>query len=201
MKQIQKSFVRSSRLFFISLILLLSACASQPPANKSNLCTIFKEKPAWHKASLKAAKKWNGSVPVAMAIMYQESSFEAKAKPSMRYFLGFIPYGRPSDAYGYAQALDNTWSEYKREAGSMLSQRDSFADASDFIQWYMHKTWRVNRISKTDAYKQYLNYHEGQGGFSRGSYRSKGWLINVAKKVDARARRYAAQYQSCSIRK
>lgn len=129
--------------------------------------------------------------------MAQESAFKAKAKPSIRYFLGVVPYGRPSSAYGYSQALDSTWAAYRREAGTIFSQRDRFEHAIDFVQWYMHKSWQINRVKKTDAYNQYLNYHEGWGGFSRGSYNSKRWLTGAARKVKARAAAYRRQFQSC----
>lgn len=132
-----------------------------------------------------------------MAIMYQESSFKRKAKPPMQYFLGFIPTGRKSNAYGYSQALRSTWQEYEKEAGSRFSSRSNFANAFDFIQWYMHKTWVRNKVPKLDGYGQYLNYHEGQGGYARGSYSNKKWLINTARRVDQRVQRYSTQLNGC----
>ncbi len=115
----------------------------------------------------------------------------------MRWFLGFIPYGRGSSAYGYAQAQDAAWSDYRREAGSVFSDRKDFDDAIDFIFWYMHKTQQRNGISKWDARNQYLNYHEGHGGYARGTYKNKAWLNRVAAKVDSRSKIYAAQYGQC----
>lgn len=132
-----------------------------------------------------------------MAIMYQESRFKAKAKPPMMYVLGVIPRGRASDAYGYSQALKSTWAEYQRAVGSRFKSRKSFTSSYDFVQWYMDVTYRRNQVSKWDAYKQYLNYHEGQGGYARGSYRSKQWLIDVAKKVERRSQQYAGQLSQC----
>lgn len=187
------------RFFVLTIVLLnLTSCASRPPASADNICTIFDEKSSWYKASKKAADKWRGNIYVPMSIMYQESAFQARARPPMRYFAGFIPYGRPSDAYGYAQALDGTWAAYKRDTGSRFRSRSDFGDATDFIQWYMQQTTTINRIPKTDAYRQYLNYHEGQGGYARGSYNRKPWLIKVAKKVERRAQRYKTQLQQCS---
>lgn len=186
------------RWFLIcTLSLLLIGCASRPPASADNICSIFKEKPSWYKDAKKAADKWNGNIYVPMSIMFQESGFQANAKPPMRYFLWVIPYGRASDAYGYPQALDNTWDAYQRDTGSHFRSRSDFGDAMDFIQWYMNQTTNRNRIPKTDGYRQYLNYHEGQGGYARGSYKKKTWLINTAKKVDQRAQRYAAQLRQC----
>jgi hypothetical protein len=175
----------------------LSSCASTPPASPNNLCHIFEDKPHWYKAAKKSAAKWGGPIHLPMAIMYQESSFKRKARPSMQYFLGFIPTGRASNAYGYSQALESTWAEYQQEAGSMFSDRDNFANSFDFIQWYMHKTHVRNKVSKWDAYAQYLNYHEGQGGYSRGTYKKKTWLLNVAKRVDRRSKQYSSQLLSC----
>ena len=132
-----------------------------------------------------------------MAIMAQESAFRARAKPPIRFFLGIIPYGRASDAYGYPQALDSTWSTYRREAGGVFSQRDNFDDAIDFIHWYMHKSWQQNKVAKSDAFAHYLNYHEGQAGYRRGSYKKKRWLINTARTVERRAQTYRRQLGSC----
>ena len=63
-----------------------------------------------------------------MAMMYQESSFRHDARPPMDYFL-FIPLGRRSSAYGYAQVKDETWDDYKRETGHSWADRDDFGDA------------------------------------------------------------------------
>lgn len=40
------------------LLMVLTACSSQPPAQPENLCQIFREKPEWHKAALKMNEKW-----------------------------------------------------------------------------------------------------------------------------------------------
>ncbi|QSE75688.1 hypothetical protein JXZ74_09305 [Aeromonas media] len=177
----------------------LTACSSRPPAQPENLCQIFREKPEWHKAALEMNEKWGTPVHVVMAMMYQESSFVHDAQPPMQYFL-FIPTGRASSAYGYAQVKDETWDDYQRETGNGWSDRDDFADAIDFMGWYTNKAQRLNGTSKWDAYGQYLNYHEGWGGYRRGSYRSKGWLMKVSRKVEARAQRYGAQYRQCKDR-
>ena len=132
-----------------------------------------------------------------MAMMYQESAFKHDARPPMRFFLGIIPLGRPSSAYGYSQAKNASWKDYQRETGNGWADRKDFADAVDFMQWYIDKSRRVNGVSKWDGYALYLNYHEGWSGYKRKSYANKAWLIDTAKKVDARAKRYAAQYQRC----
>ncbi len=177
----------------------LSACATKPVAStaKQNLCEIFSDKPHWYRNAQKSVDRWGGNIHVPMAIIYQESSFKRKARPPRKYHLGFIPGKRASDAYGYAQALKGTWGEYKTASGRRSADRDDFSDAFDFVLWYMSVSQQRNQVSKWDAYAQYLNYHEGQGGYSRGSYKSKQWLIDVAKRVEARSKQYAAQLNQC----
>jgi hypothetical protein len=178
-------------------LLLLGACSSSPPSQPENICEIFREKSDWYDDTEDATERWGTPGHVMLAMMYQESSFKADARPPMQYFLWFIPTGRASSAYGYAQAKDEVWEEYQDQSGNGWSDRDDFADAIDFMGWYTSKSQRINGTSKWDAYNQYLNYHEGWGGFSRGSYRQKSWLLPVARKVEARSRRYAQQMHSC----
>jgi len=179
-------------------LVLLSSCISRgAPDDIGNICAIFKDKPRWYKAAKNSSQRWGGPVHLPMAIMYQESRFKARARPPMQYFLGFIPTGRASDAYGYSQALKSTWATYQKDIGSRFKDRDNFASAVDFIFWYMDQTYERNGISKWDAYGQYLNYHEGQGGYSRSTHTSKQWLLMVAKKVEARSKQYSTQLSQC----
>jgi hypothetical protein len=175
----------------------MAGCAASPPKDPDNICAIFKEHRSWYDAAVDARDKWGVPVHVPLAMMYQESSFKHNAAPPMEYFLGFIPIGRASDAYGYAQAKTMTWDDYVRETGNSWSSRSDFDDAMDFMGWFIYKTNKINGVSKWDAKRLYLNYHEGWGGYKRGSYRSKRWLIKVSDKVEARAKRYAVQYRGC----
>jgi hypothetical protein len=184
-------------LLMAVMLLALTGCATTPPSNPENLCDIFREKPSWRKAAQNMNDKWGVPVQVPFAMMYQESSFRHDAQPPRYYFLGFIPWGRVSSAYGYAQAKDETWNDYKREAGGWTSSRESLADSLDFMGWYISKSQRINGVSKWDAYGQYLNYHEGWGGYRNRSYEKKAWLKRVAQLVQTRAERFGAQYKNC----
>ncbi|MDR6963100.1 transglycosylase SLT domain-containing protein [Shewanella putrefaciens] len=186
----------STALLCITMVGLVG-CATSPPKSPDNLCDIFQEHRSWYQAAKDTRDKWGVPVHVPLAMMYQESSFKHNAAPPMEYFLGFIPIGRASDAYGYAQAKNMTWDDYVRETGNRWSSRSNFDDAIDFMGWYINKTNKINGVSKWDARAQYLNYHEGWGGYRRGTHKSKAWLIKVANKVDERSKRYAAQYQTC----
>lgn len=179
------------------LLPLLTACATSPPDNVDNLCAIFREKSDWYAEAKKSASSWGSPVPVLMAIVHQESRFKAKAKPPRKKILGFIPGPRPSDSYGYSQALGSTWEAYQRSAGRYGADRDDFGDAIDFVGWYNHQSFQRNGIARDDAYRLYLAYHEGHGGYSRSSYQEKAWLIGVAKKVGVRSSRYASQLSGC----
>lgn len=186
-------------VFFTVVIVLLSSCvgASKKTSDLNNLCQIFRDKPRWYKAAKKSVDKWGGNIHLPMAIIYQESTFKHDARPKRSRILGFIPGKRPSDAYGYAQALKSTWGEYERAVGSRSKRRDNFADAFDFVLWYIHQSHVRNKVSKWDYDAHYLNYHEGQGGYSRGTHLNKQWLLNTAARVDARAKRYGAQLLQC----
>lgn len=184
----------------ISLLLLLAmlaSCVAAPPENPSNICSIFEERRSWYKAAVRAEKRWNVPVYVSMAFIDQESSFQGRAKPERTKLLGFIPWLRPSSAFGYAQALDGTWSEYKAEAGNWGARRSNFDDAVDFIGWYNHNSYRRNGISRDDAYSLYLAYHEGNGGYARRTYADKPWLLEVSRRVQADADAYRYQYEGC----
>lgn len=183
-------------VLFISL-LALSACTTSPPRDVNNICAIFEEKDDWYDDAADAQAEWGSPIPVMMAIMHQESRFQADVRPPRPRLLGFIPWFRSSSAYGYAQAQDMTWGEYKDEGGSFGADRDDFGDAIDFIGWYNYKSGKRSGISPNNTYGLYLAYHEGHGGFNRGTYRKKPWLMTVARKVEARAGSYQAQLVIC----
>jgi len=181
----------------ILLSVLAAGCTTSPPRNPDNLCDIFREKDGWYGDAADARKRWGSPIPVMMAIMYQESRFVADARPPRRTLLGFIPWTRPSDAYGYSQAKKATWKEYTRAAGNYGADRDDFGDAIDFIGWYNQQSHRRSGISAGNAYGMYLAYHEGHGGFNRGTWKSKGWLQQVAHNVEHRANSYGNQLAGC----
>ncbi|HHH36457.1 MAG TPA: hypothetical protein ENK48_06470 [Gammaproteobacteria bacterium] len=176
--------------------LWLGACAG-PPSNTADLCAIFRERPAWYRDTMEAYRRWGVPVHVQMAIMAQESGFRPLARPGRKKLWGFIPTTWLSSAYGYAQVKDETWDRYRRATGNAGADRDDFGDAVDFIAWYGRRSEIELGISKWDAYRQYLAYHEGQGGYRRATYRDKPWLVRVARRVAHKAKRYRAQLAGC----
>jgi hypothetical protein len=191
-----KNYRNISTIILLSISLL--GCSSTPPKNTSNICDVFFEKRDWYQAAEEMNNKWGVPIHVPMAIMYQESSFKAEALPPRDYvFFGLLPWGRVSSAYGYSQAKTPTWADYKRETGNSWADRDDFDDAIDFMGWFINKSHTLNKVSKWDAEQQYLNYHEGWGGYQRKTYAQKKWLVDVAKNVNARALTYAGQLKTC----
>ena len=190
-----------SRLLRASILLLaLASCGggnSSAPKNMDDACAILRQRPAYFSAMRATERKWGVPVHVQMAAIHQESKFVGNARTPHRFALGVIPMGRQSSAYGYSQALDGTWDEYRKSTGNRRARRDNIRDATDFMGWYMNDSSRILGISKYDAASQYLAYHEGRNGFARGSHQGKGWLMGVAGKVNARSELYRMQLASC----
>jgi hypothetical protein len=188
------------KLLILSLeLLFLASCAELPPKNADNVCATFKEKSQWYEDAQQASQHWNVPIAVLMAIMYQESKFVADAKPPRTWLLGFIPWSRPSSAFGYAQALDDTWNDYVDSAGSFGADRDDFADAIDFIAWYSHLSRTKLGIPVQDARLLYLAYHEGHEGYRHQSYAGKADLQKAATKVAHHAKLFQNQLNRCQM--
>ena len=181
----------------LAALLPVSGCGSSPPKNVEDICAIFEEKSRWYKAAKKSEERWGTPIHVQLAIIRQESSFKFNAKPPRKKVLGFIPWKRPSDAYGYAQALESTWAWYRKDTGRRSASRSDFGDAIDFVGWYTDQSQQIAGISKWDPYNQYLAYHEGQGGWLKKSYRYNRDLKKIARTVDYRAKEWGAQLKRC----
>lgn len=191
----------SRSLCALIVVLLVASCgggSKSPPRNLDNACSIAQQRPDYIKAFKKTERKWGVPVHVQMATIYQESRYRSDARTPHKYVLGVIPMGRQSSAFGYSQALDGTWDEYRKETGRRSAKRDRMRDASDFVGWYMTKSRQKNGISLSDARNQYLAYHEGHAGYARGSYNSKSWLLRTADSVAARADMYRRQLSTCN---
>ena len=190
--------LKIKKILAFVLLIHLSSCSITPPPNHiDSVCQIFKQYPRWYTDALRTQQRWHVPIPVQMAIIHQESKFNAQAKPPRTKLLWFIPWARPSSAYGYSQALDGTWKLYQRQSGYPWSSRENFADGVDFIGWYAHEAHRMAGIPPSNAYALYLAYHEGIGGYQRKTYLKKKWLMPVARKVAFRAQMYQAQLRRC----
>ena len=183
--------------FLILLIIFITGCSSIPQ-NTSNSCSIFNERYLWYKHAKKTEQKWGTPIYIQLAIIKMESDFDWLAKPPRQKLFKIIPFKRPSSSFGYSQAVKGTWEQYKNETGNKLATRTRFKDSVDFIGWYTDKTESLLKISKKDAFRQYLAYHEGWGGYK--DYKNNQKVIVLAKKVEKQSNKYKAQLQDCQKR-
>ena len=178
----------------ILLLFLLSSCSSIP-TNTANSCSIFNERYFWYKYTKKVEQKWGTPIYIQLAIIKMESNFDWLAKPARKKIFKVVPFKRPSSSFGYSQAVKGTWAQYKKETGNNLATRARFKDSVDFIGWYTNKTESILKISKKDAFRQYLAYHEGWGNYK--NYKKNKKVIGLAKKVERQSNNYKKQLFKC----
>ena len=189
----------SLRLRLLPLVLfsgLVAGCASHPPSHQQNLCSVFRQHPRWYDYARESEKTWGVPIQVLMAFVRVESAYRSHAKPPFRWFL-FIPLGRASSAKGYAQIQDPAWEDYEKARGGWFRSRSDMADALDFVGWYDNQSSKMLGISKWDAKRLYLAYHEGRAGYRSGGYKHKPRVLQAADRVSLTAREYGAQLKRC----
>ncbi|WP_250157192.1 hypothetical protein [Tianweitania aestuarii] len=188
-------------LYACLLLASLAGCASAPHSI-NNACAIFNQRDGlfndWHAAAKRAERAHGIPVPILMATLRRESGFQSDARPPRTKLLGFIPWSRQSSAYGYSQALDGTWRQYRQETGRSLARRNNFADAVDFVGWYHSRTVANKGVAPNDAYNLYLAYYLGWSGFDNRGSRSNKAVLRYARDMATTAKRYQAQLASCS---
>ncbi len=185
----------------IAVILALGGCASAP-SRINNVCAVFEQRDGWfdnwYVAAKQTEREYGVPVPILMATIRKESGFSPRVKPPRTKLLGFIPWKRPSSAYGFSQALDGTWRQYQRETGRYGASRSKFSDAVNFVGWYHAKSNKMNGIELNDAYHLYLAYYFGHTAFSRGEWKSNASMQQVASATTKMAQDYAAQMRNCN---
>ena len=180
--------------FYLLIFLLVVGCSSVTKNNK-NICEIFNERYFWYKHSKAAYQKWGVPIYIQLAFIKKESNFNWIAKPERIKLFKILPYKRKSSSLGYSQAIKGTWRQYENETGRKLATRMRYKDSVDFIGWYVHKTSKILKISKKDAYKQYLAYYLGWGDYK--NYKKDKKAIIFAKSVRETASKYRKQLTMC----
>ena len=187
--------IRNNKLIFLFLFFFIFSCSSIPK-NTADGCSIFSERYLWYKHAKKAEQKWGTPIYLQLAFIKMESDFDCLARPKRLKIFKVIPYRRPSSSLGYSQAVEGTWKQYKEETNNKLATRTRFKDSVDFIGWYTNKTEKLLKISKKDAFRQYIAYHEGWGNYKK--YKEKPKVILLAKKVQQQSDKYKSQLNKCS---
>jgi len=180
--------------YLLFFFLLINACSSIP-SNTSNSCSIFNERYFWYKHAKKSEQRWGTPIHLQLAIIKMESDFDWLAKPPRQKLFKIVPYKRPSSSFGYSQAIKGTWKQYKLETGNKFATRTRFKDSVDFIGWYTNKTEKILKVSKNDAFKQYIAYHEGWGNYK--NYKNNKKVIGLANKVENQSNIYKKQLSNC----
>ena len=187
--------IRNNKLIFLFLFFFIFSCSSIPK-NTADGCSIFSERYLWYKHAKKTEQKWGTPIYLQLAFIKMESDFDWLARPERLKIFKVIPYRRPSSSFGYSQAVKGTWKQYKEETNNKLATRTRFKDSVDFIGWYTNKTEKLLKISKKDAFRQYIAYHEGWGNYKK--YKEKPKVILLAKKVQQQSNKYKRQLNKCS---
>ena len=191
----KKQNLNLSNFLIFFFLLFLTSCSSIPK-NTADGCSIFSERYLWYKYAKKTEKKWGTPIYIQLAIIKMESDFNWLAKPKRQKIFNVIPYKRPSSSFGYSQAVKGTWKQYKNETGNKFATRSRFKDSVDFIGWYTNKTEKIIKIPKTDAFKQYVAYHEGWGNYK--NYKKNTKVVGLAKRVKKQSDKYKNQLKKCS---
>ena len=186
---------KMKNIFLLISLFILISCSSIPK-NTADGCSIFSERYLWYKHAKKAEQKWGTPIYIQLAIIKMESDFDWLAKPARQKIFKVIPYKRPSSSFGYSQAVKGTWKQYKDETNNKLATRTRFKDSVDFIGWYTNKTEKILKVSKKDAFRQYIAYHEGWGNYK--NYKNNPKIILLAKKVEKQSKKYKDQLSKCS---
>ncbi len=153
------------------------------PAQVADACVLLDARPGWWRAVKASEAVWGVSPGLQLAVIGQESGFRRLAAPPRLhpYFvrsvrgayrsvdgvigtdLNALQWPTLMTAYGYPQAIDATWARYKTTMNKPTAMRVRFADAADFVGWYLHSQSVDHAIPLSDACALYLSYYTGHG--------------------------------------
>ena len=181
----------------IAFVLLAGCTSAAPPKNTADACKIFNEKRDWYKKAVAAERKWQVRVSVMLSIIKKESSFVHNARPPRNRGLFNLPGKRTSSAYGYPQAKDETWDDYKKRNGRWAAKRHNFGDAIDFVGWYVDTAAKHLKLKRNDVTNLYIAYHNGMGGYKAGTWKGSAWILGASASVAKQASAFQLQLRSC----
>ncbi|ODN43964.1 transglycosylase [Piscirickettsia litoralis] len=165
---------------FIVLTLQTNFAAGKTKAKLEDICWIFQHQPNWKRSAYKASNRWKIPVNILMATIYQESRFRSNVK------------AKTSSAYGFAQAVDSIWAQYKKSRHIPHANRRNFNDSIDFIGWYFDKVIKRYKVSPHNTQQLYLYYQLGL--YHRHAPVSS---KKIASKVAHLATQYRKQLDQC----
>ena len=111
---------------------------------------------------------------------------QALRQAAARQAARFIPWNRVSSAYGFSQALDGTWAQYRREIGNFTARPHRFFRRGGFCRLYHGKTIDTFGVARDDTFNLYLAYYFGWGGYKRGEWRTNAGAYSVMRATPTR---------------
>ena len=185
--------IHFKKIFLLLISFSITSCSSIPK-DTQNSCAIFEERYLWYKHSKASYERWGAPIHLQLAFIKKESDFNWLAKPPRRKLFKVIPFKRPSFFWIFSSCC---WyvGTVQEETNNPLATRARFKDSVDFIGWYINKTSKILKISKKDAYRQYLAYYKGWGDYKNYSKDKK--AIIYAKSVKDLANKYRKQLTLC----
>ena len=189
------------KLTLIIACLLISSCDKRPSKyQQNNICALFHANPSWYKYTKQSQKHWGTPIWAQMAVIHQESRFSAEAKAKNKTFIGIpIPFTHKSTAYGYSQALNETWQNYKVYTKNLGARRNNFKYATDFVSWYLYRARKYLHLSDNQTADLYYAYHEGINGYRKKNHLKRDGLDLAARQVAKQAGIYKKQLTSCYL--
>ncbi|MEN9855060.1 MAG: hypothetical protein RL186_1829 [Pseudomonadota bacterium] len=175
-----------------ALLLLCWALVATAPAHAQtrDYCALLTAKPEWVAPLKTASVRWDVSQGAILAIIDQESRFQADAR-------GAGANGpNPARNFGYTQANLRTWDWYLRDTGQSQGARTDFALATDFIGWHISTTHKRLGLARDQIDAHYLVYKLGEGGYRRGPSPS---ATALAKSLAIKSNRASQQLTTCPI--
>lgn len=172
---------------------------STKTSNIENACSILRENPDWFRAAVRTDLVYGVPIHTQLAFVRHESQFVKDARPLNKNKKTMAHKKYASTAYGFSQALNGTWEQFKSEMKDNRLDRTNFGHSLEFIGWYNSKNIKSGLVRANNVSHLYLAYHEGPSGYKNKSYRKKPWLINYSKAVSETSEKYRKQLSACNL--
>ena len=127
----------------------------------------------------KSEEKWGTPIYLQLAIIKMESDFDWLAKPPRQNFLKLFHIKDHLALLVIRKLLMEHGNNIKKKQEISLQLELDLKIVLILLVGIRLKTEKILKVSKTDAFKQYIAYHEGWGNYK--NYKSNKKVINFSK--------------------